>query len=82
MELNVSYIRQLMAERRLSIRGLAAKAGVSAAAICLVLNRKRGAGKVLIDGFIRAFPDEEMNALFFLPDVSSYDYEVKKRRDK
>jgi len=82
MEPNVEYIKQLMEERDLSIRGLARIAGVSPTAISNYFQGKRGAGRVLIDGFMRAFPDVSLNKLFFLPNVSSFNDNKRKRRIK
>jgi len=72
---NIVFIRKLMSEKNMTLRDLARKAEVSAAAISNVFNGKRGAGKVLIGGFIKAFPKEQLNELFFLSNVSSNDEE-------
>lgn len=71
MQPNIPYIKQLMQEKNLSLRGLALKTGVSAGALCMVFNGKRGAGRIVIDGFIKAFPAEPINKLFILPVVST-----------
>jgi lambda repressor-like predicted transcriptional regulator len=69
MEPNISYIKELMDKKGLSLRGLALKAGVSAGALSNVFNGKRGAGKVIINGFIKAFPEESIERLFFFPNM-------------
>lgn len=45
---------------------LALKAGVSKTTVSRWINGKRGAGRELMSGFIRAFPSESIDKLFFL----------------
>lgn len=66
MKLNVEYIKELMEKNGWSNNKLAIKAGVSRATIGRVLSGKRGTGKNVIAGIIKAFPNEPVNKLFFL----------------
>jgi transcriptional regulator with XRE-family HTH domain len=82
MEPNIEHIEKLMEERKLTLRGLARLADVSPTAIHKVLRRKGGAGNVVIDGLIKAFPDVKLDKLFFLPNSSSNDDNKRKRGNK
>jgi len=66
MRPNIEYIKKLMSEKNWSNAKLALKAGVSKVTIGRVLSGKRGAGKHVIAGLIKAFPNEPINKLFFL----------------
>lgn len=66
MEPNKNYILELLENLNWSQNKLAIKAGVSRTTISRWINGKRGAGKDLIAGLIRAFPNEPLDKLFFL----------------
>lgn len=66
MQPNIEYIKSLLRKRGWSNHKLAIKAGVSKATIGRVLSGKRGAGKKVIAGLIKAFPDEPLDKLFIL----------------
>lgn len=64
MEINSLKIKELMKEKNLSQNKLAIKANVSKGTISRVLSGKRGAGRKVIAGFLRTFPDETLESLF------------------
>ena len=69
MKPRVERVRVLMEERQWSASELARRMGVSRSESTRLLNGKRTGGNKVISGLIRAFPDEPMESLFFLPDV-------------
>lgn len=64
MNLNSSKIKELMKHNNLSQNKLAIKANVSKGTISRVLNGKRGAGRKVITGLLKTFPDETVETLF------------------
>lgn len=66
---NKKYILDLLEKNNWSQNKLAIKAGVSKTTVSRWINGKRGAGKNLIAGLIRAFPNEPLDKLFFLDDM-------------
>lgn len=64
MNLNSLKIKELMKEKNLSQNQLAIKANVSKGTISRVINGKRGAGRKVIVGLLRIFPDETLESLF------------------
>lgn len=66
---NKKYILDLLEKNNWSQNKLAIKAGVSKTTVSRWINGKRGAGKNLIAGLIRAFPNEPLDKLFFLEDM-------------
>lgn len=66
---NKKYILDLLEKNNWSQNNLAIKAGVSKTTVSRWINGKRGAGKNLIAGLIRAFPNEPLDKLFFLDDM-------------
>lgn len=66
MDINKDYVLQLMSEKNISMGHLAKKAGVSTSTISRWLSGKRGAGKQLMSGLYKAFPNEPIDKLFFL----------------
>lgn len=64
MDLNSSKLKELMRENDLSQNKLAIKVNVSKGTISRVLNGKRGAGRKVISGLLRTFPDETLESLF------------------
>lgn len=64
MNLNSSKIKELMKHNNLSQNKLAIKANVSKGTISRVLNGKRGAGRKVITGLLKIFPDETVETLF------------------
>ena len=69
MKPNVDRIKELMAVRRWSASELARQMGVSRSETTRLLNGKRNGGNKVISGLIKAFPDESLESLFFLPTV-------------
>lgn len=69
MKLNVERIKELMAVRRWSASELARQMGVSRSETTRLLNGKRNGGNKIISGLIKAFPEEPLETLFFLPDL-------------
>lgn len=69
IEPNKEYIRLLINEKNWSHNKLAMKAGVSKTTISRWFNDKRGAGKGLISGILRAFPNEPIEKLFLMDRV-------------
>lgn len=69
MKPNVDRIKELMAVRRWSASELARQMGVSRSEATRLLNGKRNGGNKVISGLIKAFPDESLESLFFLPTV-------------
>jgi len=66
MRPNTEYIKKLQEARGWSNGQLALKMGVSRATVGRVLSEKRGGGKTVIAGIIRAFPKEPLNKLFII----------------
>ncbi|EHN13412.1 helix-turn-helix domain-containing protein [Clostridium sporogenes] len=64
MELNSSKIKELMKENNLSQNKLAAKVNVSKGTISRVLNGKRRAGRKVIAGLLKTFPEETVKSMF------------------
>ena len=77
MKPNVERIKELMAVRRWSASELARQMGVSRSETTRLLNGKRNGGNKVISGLIKAFPEEPLETLFFLPtlypNVNTYD---------
>ncbi|HJC23399.1 MAG TPA: helix-turn-helix domain-containing protein [Candidatus Eisenbergiella merdavium] len=69
MKPNVERIKELMAVRRWSASELARQMGVSRSEATRLLNGKRNGGNKVISGLIKAFPDESLETLFFLPSM-------------
>lgn len=69
MKPNVDRIKELMVVRRWSASELARQMGVSRSETTRLLNGKRNGGNKVISGLIKAFPDESLESLFFLPTV-------------
>ncbi len=67
MKPNVERIKELMAVRRWSASELARQMGVSRSETTRLLNGKRNGGNKVISGLIKAFPEESLETLFFLP---------------
>jgi len=67
MKPKINRIKELMEERKWSASELARRMGVSRSESTRLLNGKRTGGNKVISGLMRAFPDEPMESLFFLP---------------
>ncbi len=67
MKPNVDRIKALMAVKRWSASELARQMGVSRSETTRLLNGKRNGGNKVISRLIKAFPDESLESLFFLP---------------
>lgn len=69
MKPKLDRIRELMAVRQWSASELARRMGVSRSETTRLLNGKRNGGNKAISGLIKAFSDEHLETLFFLPTV-------------
>lgn len=69
MVANKEYVLQLMKEKKMSMGNLAQRAGVSKTTISRWLSGKRGAGRDLMTGLRKAFPNEPIEKLFFFSPV-------------
>lgn len=69
MKPRVERVRELMEAHQWSASELARRMGVSRSESTRLLNGKRTGGNKVISGLMRAFPDEPMESLFFLPEV-------------
>ena len=67
MFLNLEFIKELIEKKGWSKRQLAMKSGLSSATISRIITGKRGAGTRTLAGIRKAFPDEPLDKLFFLP---------------
>lgn len=70
LEPNLNYIKKLMSERGWSGSELSRQMGISRSETNRFLNGKRDGGKKVINGLLRAFPEERLDQLFFLPSLS------------
>jgi len=75
---NKEFILQLLVKKGWSQNKFAYKAGVSKTTASRWINGKRGAGKKMIYGIIRAFPEVPIEKLFFLPNASPKGYTNKR----
>lgn len=64
MILNKAHVVEKLQHNGWSQNELANRAGVSKGTISRVLNGKRGAGRKVIAGLLRTFPDETLESLF------------------
>ena len=69
MKPRIKRVKELMEERHWSASELARRMGVSRSESTRLLNGKRTGENKVITGLMRAFPDEPMESLFFLPSV-------------
>lgn len=67
MILNVNSVKELTDKKGWSERELARRSGLSNATISRIFAGKRGAGTRSIIGIRKAFPNEPIEKLFFLP---------------
>lgn len=65
MKPNIEYIKKEMERHKWSGSQLAMKMGVSRMEVSRLLRGKRVGGKKCIGGLIKAFPDADLNELFF-----------------
>ena len=72
---NRDYILKLAKQRGWNYAELARRSNVSPTTISRWMKGKRGAGRLLISGFIKAFPEEQIGRYFFLPSMSPNSYE-------
>ena len=66
MKPNIGYIKEEMKRRKWTGNQLALKMGISRMEVSRLLRGKRVGGKKCIGGLIKAFPDADLNDLFFL----------------
>lgn len=65
MKPNLEYIKKEMERHKWTGSQLAMKMGVSRMEVSRILRGKRIGGKKCIGGLIKAFPDADMDKLFF-----------------
>jgi len=65
--LNVDSVKELVGKKGWSERELARRSGLSIATVSRIFSGKRGAGTRAIIGIRKAFPNEPIEKLFFLP---------------
>lgn len=70
MEPQIDHIKELMRSHGWNESKLARQMGISRSEVNRFLKGKRNAGKKVIDGLIKAFPNEPVEALFFFEAVS------------
>lgn len=70
---NRTYITKLVNEKGWSDSELARRMGISRAEANRFMKGQRSGGKKLMSGLLRAFPNESIEALFILPNVSPID---------
>lgn len=66
MKPNIELVKKLIKEKGWSISNLAIRMGVSRMEAGRLLSGKRVGGKKCIGGLIKAFPNVDLNELFFL----------------
>lgn len=64
---NKEYIFALVSKNEWSWSELARRAGLSRAEVCRWAKGQRNGGRKFIGGMIKAFPEEPIEKLFFLP---------------
>lgn len=75
---NRVYITKLVNERGWSDSELARQMGISRAEANRFMKGQRSGGKKLMSGLLRAFPNETIETLFILPQVSPIDNTIVK----
>jgi len=75
---NRIYITKLVNERGWSDSELARQMGISRAEANRFMKGQRSGGKKLMSGLLRAFPNETIETLFILPQVSPIDNTIVK----
>ena len=63
MRLNSVVVKELLNEHNLSQNQLAAQIGISKGYLSNSLNGRRGAGRKLLSGLLRLFPEESVASL-------------------
>lgn len=66
MQANKEYVQELIKKHNWSQNQFARNAGVSKTTASRWLRGERGAGRRLMSGIIKAFPNEPLEKLFFL----------------
>lgn len=82
MRLNTDYLQELMIQRGWKPAHLAKALKVTRSSISRILNGSRGAGKTMIGKIIRVFPNEPIDKLFFLSEVSLNGIKNSKKNNK
>lgn len=62
---NTEYVQDLMNEHGWTLGQLSVKSGISKAQLSRIMSDKRGAGSKTMEGLIRAFPEADVERLFF-----------------
>lgn len=65
--LNTEYVQELMRKKGYTLGQLSIKSGISKAQLSRILSDKRGAGAKTLEGLLKAFPEAEVEKLFFYP---------------
>lgn len=63
--LNTEYVQELMKKRGYTLGQLSVKSGISKAQLSRLMSDKRGAGAKTFEGLLKAFPEAEVEKLFF-----------------
>ena len=79
---NRIYITKLVNERGWSDSELARQMGISRAEANRFMKGQRSGGKKLMSGLLRAFPNETIETLFILPQVSPIDNTIVEIKTK
>jgi len=66
MRLKTETIKRLIAESNLSQNQLAKRIGISKGCLSNSLNGRRGAGRKLLSGLLRVFPEERLEDLVYM----------------
>jgi len=64
---NTEYVKELMENHGWTLGQLSVKSGISKAQLSRILSDKRGAGAKTLEGLLKAFPEAEVEKLFFYP---------------
>lgn len=62
---NTEYVKELMDNHGWTLGMLSMKSGISKAQLSRILSDKRGAGAKTLEGLMLAFPEAEVEKLFF-----------------
>lgn len=63
MRLNMAAVQKLLDDHKISKAQTARKIGVSRGALSNALASRRGAGRKMLAGLLRAFPDQTIDSL-------------------
>lgn len=67
--LNTEYVQELMDAKGWTLGQMSQKSGISKAQLSRLMRDKRGAGAKTMEGIMHAFPEADVERLFFLQNV-------------